>query len=190
MNSRELSLSILEKLKEISTVFGKAQSQIGLTCPASCSKCCFKSDISCAPIELLPMAYHLYDSGKAEEFLLKAQKHKANHCFFLDVHDELSGKGRCGQYEHRPFICRAFGLSARHGKNETTDYSLCKTLQARVLSEENIQLNGMDIPFMDSWKKELEAIHPEFLAKEMPIHESLALILEKLLLKESYQSKI
>lgn len=188
MYTRKLASVISEKYSEISEVFSQYQKTSGLICPSGCGKCCFKADISCAPIELLPMAFHLIDKGQAEEVLEKARVHKEDHCFFLEVSNRDLGTGQCREYEHRPFICRAFGVSARHGKNNSVERSMCKTL-AVLATSKNIPLINEEMPFIDSWKKKLESLDFAFMQKEMPINQALVLVLEKLLLANSYQEK-
>jgi Fe-S-cluster containining protein len=182
MSHRELAKIIDQKLIEVSDVFGQFQKIVGLGCPVDCGKCCFKADISCSPYELLPMAFHLIDVGRAEAVLEKARLHKENHCLFLEVSDSASGTGRCSEYQHRPFICRAFGLAARRGKHEKIERSICKTLSEMQEAAPHIQFTDDEIPLIDIWKKNMESIDPHLLAEEVPIHQGIVILLEKLLL--------
>lgn len=186
MISRELSHSIQLKFDEISKVFGDFQHKSHLTCPAECGKCCFKPDISCAPYELLPMALHLLDTGKAESTLEMALANLDNRCLFLQVTDEQSGKARCREYNHRPFICRAFGVSARNGKRGT-EYSICRELKSTNDYTPSFSHDEEDVPYIEVWKKRLESLDPKLLEREIPVNQALALILEKVLLWDSLQ---
>lgn len=188
MFNRDLATKISEEMKLVADDFSAAQKRAGLTCDAGCAKCCFKSDISCAPIELLPMAFHLIKEGRAEDVLEKARLHNLNTCFFLEVQDTNLGTGKCREYQHRPFICRAFGLSARTGKNQVTEYSLCRPLKKKLEMKPQLHLENSKIPFIESWKKQIDSIDPNFLDKEVPIHKAIVSILEKLLLAESFKS--
>lgn len=188
MINRELSNSIKLKYDEISKVFGDFQRETKLTCPSGCGRCCFKPDISCAPYELLPMAMHLLDSGMAESYLEKAIANKNKQCLFLDVTDESLGIAKCSEYENRPFICRAFGVSARHGKRGT-EFSICRTIKSNDNFSSDFAQNEDNIPYIEIWKKRLESIDPVLLDKEIPINESLSIILEKVLLWDSLQKK-
>ncbi|MBC7538975.1 MAG: YkgJ family cysteine cluster protein [Bacteriovorax sp.] len=182
MHNRELSKAISEKLSEVSDVFGHFQQKTGLTCPTGCGKCCLKADISCSPYELLPMAFNLIDTGRAEEVLENARLYKENICLFLKVNDQSQGTGSCSEYEHRPFICRAFGLSARRGKHEIIERLICKTLSEIEISKPHIKIVDEEIPQIDLWKKRLESIDPHLLENELPIHQGIAILLERLLL--------
>ena len=95
------------------------------------------------------------------------------------------GTGRCSEYQHRPFVCRAFGLSARMGKYQKAERSLCKTLSDIESGSTTIEIIDDEIPLIDMWKKKLESLSPHLLEKEVPIHEGIVIILEKLLLFKS-----
>ena len=182
MDQRKLSKAINEKLIEVTDVFGDYQKKTGLHCPEGCGRCCLKSEISCAPHELLPMAFHLIDSGRAEAILEKAHSHTDDKCLFLVVSDEVMGKGSCGEYDYRPFICRAFGISSRQGKYDKIERSICKTLSEIEASSAHLNLIDDEIPQIDVWKKKLESIDPQLLNLEIPIYKGIIMILEKLLL--------
>jgi Fe-S-cluster containining protein len=128
------------------------------------------------------MAFSLIDSGKAEIVLAKAYLPTGNHCLFLEVKDEINRMGSCTEYENRPFICRAFGLSARSGKHQSIEVSICKTLRDKQAQLSLIPYSIDEVPQIDSWKKNLETIDPQLLLTERPINESIIFLLEKLLL--------
>jgi Fe-S-cluster containining protein len=90
--------------------------------------------------------------------------------------------GSCTEYENRPFICRAFGLSARSGKHQSIEVSICKTLRDKQAQLSLIPYSIDEVPQIDSWKKNLETIDPQLLLTERPINESIIFLLEKLLL--------
>ena len=185
MSLKNLSNQISKTLEEISRLFGEAQKINGLTCPNGCGKCCFKTDIYCAPYELLPMALYLTETNRATSFLEKAELHKNDRCVLFQVDHEEKGLGHCTEYRHRPFICRVFGVSARKDKYSVYDYSICKMIKERHGDSVNI-LQG--VPLMAEWKKKLEALDPHLLEKEIPINQALGVILEKILLLEKFSN--
>ncbi len=93
--------------------------------------------------------------------------------------------GSCTHYRYRPYLCRAFGATARVGKNNQTDLSICVNLE----KNENHNLNHKEIPFIDQWKRKLEALDPHLSGNELPINSALMIILEKVLLWDSYQER-
>jgi Fe-S-cluster containining protein len=187
MLNRELSKSIETFYAEMSQVFSDFQQKSMLACPPGCGQCCFKPDICCSPFELLPLALHLLDVGLAEFFLEKARDQKDGRCPLLEIEDEKSGKGRCTQYAYRPFICRAFGVSARYGKMSKIDYSICRVL--KLNNEHSAALTHAydEVPFIEIWRKKFEVLNPHLQEREIPINQALAIVLEKVLIWNSYQ---
>lgn len=187
----KLSEEILKQYEEIALVFSNFQKSSGLTCPPGCGKCCFKKDIFCTPIEMLPMALKLLKEKKAEETLQKAIENIDQRCIFLKVTDEKKGNAYCSEYENRPFICRTFGAAARKNKYHQPDFSICKIIKeesgANVLKEKLHYSSEEELPYIEIWRKRLETIDPQFLESEFPINQSLQIILEKVLLRESFK---
>ncbi len=190
MLSKELTKNILDELELASQAFARFQSASQLTCPEGCGKCCFNPEVSCTPYELLPLAFYLLENNLAEDFLEKAKASLGEHCLLLTVIDKDKGKGNCSQYKFRPFVCRAFGVAARSNKNNLNELSICKTLKEQSsfnLDDIHTKLTG-EVPLLEVWKKRLEVIDPALNTIEKPINEALLIMLEKLLLLNSYLS--
>lgn len=185
----ELAQTISLKYAEVSKVFNEFQQKTNLLCPEGCGKCCFKPDIACAPYELLPLALYLLKTNRAEIFLEKATQAQNDRCILLEISDEEKGKGRCSEYQFRPFICRAFGVSARHGKKDNIDYSICRVLKENDSFAPQFSFTQEEIPFIEIWKKQLEALDPRLAEKEIPINQGLVILLEKVLLWDSLRQK-
>lgn len=138
------------------------------------------------------MAIELLERGEAQEAYEKAKAYQGKNCFFLSVENDEKYLGKCTEYQHRPLICRAFGVSARHGKNERIEFSVCQVLKEQKSDEFQKLLAGLDrnelksIPFIDQEKGHIAAIDPRFLEREYPIAQSLTIILEKVLLLAQY----
>ena len=167
-----LAHEIMKEFADISSEYSTFQNKNSLSCAAGCGKCCFKSDIYCAPVELLPMALDLLERGLAEETLEKCLEHKADHCMFMNITDLAAGKGQCTEYKFRPLVCRTFGVAGRHTKEGKINFSVCTTLK---------ETNA---------KNKLSCLDPQFLEEEFPINKSLAIVLDKLLLQHSYKDSI
>lgn len=187
-----LANSILSELESISEEFSRFQNSNALVCPPGCGKCCFKPDIYCTPIELLPLAMELYARGEAEEMLASLSGKESSRCFFMNITDEAAGKGRCTEYKFRPLVCRTFGVAPRHDKNKNVNFSVCTTLKEINASDYQAMLSKdfsqVDIPFIDQSKNKLSTLDPRFMEEEFPINKSLSIILEKVLFYESFNS--
>lgn len=189
---KKLSVGVLLELKKVFEEFSLFQKKSELACPSGCGKCCFKSDIFCTPIELLPMALSLYERGEAVEVYELCKSHSADHCMFMKISDRASGKGMCTEYEFRPLVCRTFGVAGRHDKNNKINFSVCTTLKEIYPSNYDKLLSGNrnenEIAFIDDSKSKLSNFDPAFLEEEHPINESLAIMLEKILFLDSLDS--
>lgn len=179
MNDRDLAIKILIELQDCSKVFSNFQNKSKLLCPPDCGKCCEHPEISCAPYELLPLAFHLLDLGHAEKILDQAKSHSTKTCIFLI-------NNRCTAYKQRPYICRAFGVFLRQKKTET-EFSICKTLKeiypTEILSIENFDKN--ELAYIELLRKRFESIDPRLLETQVNINQALIIILEQILLKNS-----
>ncbi len=190
----ELSQSILSEYNQITHEFSQFQKESKLTCLPGCGKCCFKPDIYCSPIELLPLALHLLNTGEAENYLEKSLLQKDERCMFLQVSSETEFKASCEQYFFRPLTCRTFGVSARHLKTEKeVEFQVCKTLKENKpnefqnLVDDNTAGTKQSLPFIGICKNRLISLDPRFLEKEFPINEALKMMLEKILHLSQYQ---
>lgn len=184
-----LSDGILLELNKVYEEFSAFQKKADLPCPTGCGKCCFKSDIYCTPIELLPMALSLLERGEALEVYDLCKKHSADHCMFMKISDRENGKGMCTEYKHRPLVCRTFGVAGRHDKNNQINFSVCTTLKEAYPEKYNQLVNAHlkdeEVAFIDDSKSKLSNFDPAFLAEEHPINTSLAIMLEKVLFLQS-----
>ena len=177
----------MHEFELISNEFSNFQKESNLQCLPGCGKCCFKPDVFCSPVELLPMALHLYQIGKAEDYLERSRLNQGFRCLFLNVANEAEFKGSCSKYEYRPLVCRTFGASARHVKNQKIEFSVCKILKEensedfKKLSQFQENNSERQLPFIDLCKNRLIALDPKFLDEEFPINKSLSIMLEKIL---------
>jgi uncharacterized protein len=189
MLNRELAATIQSELESIASEFSSFQKQSNLSCFEGCGKCCFKKDISCSPIELLPLAFDLLDRGEAEKTYDMLLESQIEGCPFIEIHDEQKGLGKCLEYQFRPLICRSFGVAPKRSKN-VVEYSVCRTLKTNKQKayEELVAQKKIneEAPYIDNMKSRLVGIHPAFLEEELPITESLIIILEKVLIQNSY----
>ncbi len=186
MNLEQATL-IKAELDKVGRVFGDYQNSVNLPCRSGCGKCCFKKDIFCTPIELLPLAIKLLDENRAEEVFDQCQKNLDLHCVLLKVKDEASGSGTCSEYEYRPFVCRTFAVAAKKNKYGAPEFSVCKIIKEDHGESFATLLQNTDnqIPYIELWKSRLNSLDPEFLEQEYPINKSLSMVLEKLLLIKS-----
>ena len=66
---RELSRRVEAVYGEIAETFSDYQQRQGLQCRSGCGECCLAPTIEATVLEMLPLALHLFDQGKAEQTL-------------------------------------------------------------------------------------------------------------------------
>lgn len=186
---KKLSNQIKIELDEIAGVFSEFQERSQLLCRKECGHCCFKKDIFCSPLELLPLGISLIKEKKAEEIYDLCLESLGERCLLLKVTDEEKGFGFCSQYEYRPYVCRTFGVGSRKNKYGNADLSICKIIKDDNEKTVNDLAGNMkkmeEVPCIEEWKKRLDVLDPGFLEQEYPINKSLSIILEKLLFLET-----
>lgn len=132
MVPEQLVLDVLELYAQIDDridAFAQAQ---GLRCPPGCGRCCHSPAVEATILEVLPIAWHLFDNGIAEQLHedLGAAERDSLPCLLFQKDERIEGNGRCSQYAHRPFLCRMFGFSSRYDKSGQAVPVLCKVHRA------------------------------------------------------------
>lgn len=178
---RSLSHEVSSLYQMMSDTFSNYQKSTGLTCFNGCGKCCLNPEVEATPLEMLPMAMDFYDRGIAEVMLEKLQTEKPIHCP-LYIRYSLDGNfGGCGEYTHRPTICRVFGASARIGKNGR-EMSTCKKIRENRPHEyQEAKLAINEAPLMGEWARKVSALSYELGKEMMPISIALTKSLELVL---------
>lgn len=189
-----LAEKILKEFNQISGEFSHFQNESKLGCIEGCGKCCFKPDIYCSPYELLPLALEFLAKGQAQKIYEMILGKEEERCVFLNVKDEIHFKAQCDAYAFRPLVCRTFGVSIRHGKNERVDISVCKPLQETKkeiyedLLAKNFSPADLSLPFIDSCKSRLSSLDPKLQEVELPINQALKIMLEEVLFYSTFIS--
>jgi Fe-S-cluster containining protein len=194
IRQKQLANSILGEFTQISSEFSTFQNNAKLSCIEGCGKCCFKPDIYCSPYELLPLALELLEKGEAQKMYERCLDKQEERCLFLTVTNEEKFKAQCEAYTFRPLVCRTFGVSARHGKNQRVDMSVCKPLQEQKtqayeeLLEKAFSITNLPLPFIDLCKSRLTSLDPALQDEEFPINQALKIMLEKVLFYANFNN--
>jgi len=189
-------MQLEEKVNAVKQVFETLDQQIAgfqsattLHCKWGCGKCCFKPDIEATILEFLPFASHLYQIGKAEEWLEKLNESESSICHILNP--TQASAGLCSEYEHRGLICRLFGYSARtnkYGKKELITCQIIKTEQAEAYEKAAAQIeNDLPVPVMNQFYMQLHGIDFELTQTFYPINEAIKRAIETVLQYYAYR---
>jgi Fe-S-cluster containining protein len=194
---RKNAVTLPEKAKAVNELFEGLDRSIsvfqagsGLSCKFGCGQCCLKPDIEATVLEFLPFALDAYRSGKAEEWLERAQA-AGTVCVILDPGQ--SGAGLCSSYSTRGLICRLFGYSARlnkRGERELVTCSIIKSEQSTAYQTAAAAVKGMtlDIPVMSEYYMRLYSIDPDLSRDRLPINTALVKSLELVMHYFSYHA--
>jgi uncharacterized protein len=190
-------MSLEEKVAEVERVLESLDREIAsfqswshLHCQWGCGKCCYKADIEASALEFLPFALHLYQEGKAFEWLEKIEQTDSSICLILNP--TQGGAGLCSEYKHRGLICRLFGYSARtnkYGKKELVTCQIIKTEQVDNYTKAAIAVEqGEAIPVMNQFYMQLHAIDFNLAQEFFPINKAIKRAIEIVLHYYAYRS--
>ena len=214
---RELSSQVMDVYHSLSEEFSAYQSSQSLNCVEKCGACCNKPDIEVSPLEMLPFALHLFDTGQAEQVFDELQSYSGFACKQYQRLSLDGIEGYCGIYEYRPGLCRMFGAAGYKTKSGEATLSVCKTIKQAVPDKYAAALITIQPQRADAFKQPLTediaansaiqstAIKPPMLAegrqriaqidyelgdKLMPINDALCFMLEKILTLSFYAQSI
>jgi Fe-S-cluster containining protein len=187
---RELSRRVEAVYGEIATTFSAYQQQRGLNCRSGCGECCLQPTIEATVLEMLPLALHLFDQGKAEQTLTQLEElTEPQGCFFYQKLSFDGKQGQCSVYQQRPAICRLFGAAGYRDKLGKTSLSVCKVIktdQALAYQDTLIALESAPPPMMIMAKEQVNELDYELGKQHLPINAALQQALEKVLFKAWY----
>lgn len=187
---RELSRRVEAVYGEMADTFSSYQQASGLTCRSGCGECCTQTTIEATVLEMLPLALHLFDQGKAEQTLTQLEElPEVSGCFFYQRLSFDGKQGHCTAYQQRPSICRVFGAAGYRDKQKQTSLSVCKTIKsdkAERYQQHLIMLTEQPPPLMMHAKEQVSQLDYELGNKHYPINLAMRMALEKVMFSAYY----
>lgn len=189
-------MDLVEKVKAVEVVLTSLDQEISsfqaattLHCKFGCGKCCYKADLEATPIEFLPFAHYLYESGVAYDWYERLAKSEGEVCLILNP--TQAGAGLCSQYQHRGLICRLFGYSARVNKYGGKELVTCQIIKSEQkgafeASERMISKN-LSVPVMNQYYMQLHGIDPDLSREFYPINKAIQRAVEVVLHYYAYR---
>ena len=205
---RELSSQVMDVYQSLSQEFSAFQSSQSLSCVEKCGACCNKPDIEVSPLEMLPLALHLFDTGQAEQVFDELQSYSGFACKQYQRLSLDGTEGYCGIYEYRPGICRMFGAAGYKTKSGEATLSVCKPIKQAVPEKyaaaliaiqpawgqsnnsDPMSISNSKPPMIAEGRQKLAQLDYELGDKLMPINDALRYILEKILTLSFYSQNI
>jgi Fe-S-cluster containining protein len=188
MSIRDFSVNLQILYREMGETFSSYQSSTGLACLSGCGRCCINPDIEASTLEMIPFALHIYDEGKMDEWLIKTESKSSESCLLFK--GDLQGQGQCSSYEHRPSICRMFGVAGYYDKEHHATLSVCKFIREKYPVQTQ-DLNNLALltntPMLSYWNSKMSDLDQLLIQERMPINEAIHSALEKVSLYAQYQ---
>lgn len=154
----------------------KFSNKSGITCASKCHHCCLKKDISASPLEFLPLAYHLFKEGKADEVYDRLEQLPANDLCIL--FSALGHAGSCSEYTYRGLICRLFGYATNHDKQGQSRLVSCKAIKETPNFAQLQPKVLLKAPVMTEYYMQLAAIDFKLAKEELQINQAIKRALE------------
>lgn len=183
MRMHDVVSSLQEYYAELDKVILGFQQKSGLHCLAGCGACCRNPNVETTVLELLPMAFHLWQNGLAPAIMELLGTTRPFSCILYQPEEGNPDKGKCGAYPFRPLICRLFGYAISKDKTGEARLSTCKRIKEAfpdtVRYAESLIENGEELPvFSECWLR-LVGEYPELAVNRLPINRALMQALDK-----------
>ncbi|MCS4435605.1 YkgJ family cysteine cluster protein [Aquiflexum gelatinilyticum] len=192
-------MNLQQKSQEVRRVFEELDAEIKLFidasqigCIAGCGYCCSNPKVSASILEFLPLAFDLYEKGKAEKALeILDAKSEADYCIIYKATSLDAAMGFCSDYQNRGMICRLFGSSARTNRTGKKEIITCKKIkESKKEQYESASLSvneGMPVPLSSSAYSQLYNIDFQLTSEQMPINKAIQKALEAVLRFKYYE---
>jgi hypothetical protein len=186
MTSNKTASAVQQVYRELDNHLFETTAKTGMRCVPLCSLCCSTKNIEASPLEFIPFAAWLYESGKVDEFLIRLDKSdQTGHCplFLPDAWRE--GKGACWKYDKRGLICRLFGFGYRLTRDNLPDLVTCKVLKENdpegIAKAGRFGIENPDsIPLFRNYSMQLYSIDQDLALPQLPINKAIRLAIEKM----------
>jgi len=179
-------LAVDKVFRELDAHIEKMTSETGMKCIHLCGACCRKTDIEASPIEFIPLATSLYETGKVDEFLAQLDRSdKTGYCVLFSPEAWKEGNWACQNYEKRGLICRLFGFGYRLNREGTPELVTCKILkescpEAVAKGRQLGIITPDEVPIFRNYSMQLYSIDPDLAIKQFPINQAIRIAIEKL----------
>ncbi|UJP65763.1 YkgJ family cysteine cluster protein [Mongoliitalea daihaiensis] len=191
-------MNLREKSTEVRRVFDQLDQEVKafmdvsqLTCISGCGKCCSNPKVSATVMEFIPLAFDLYDKGKAEAALdLLDSKTEDDWCIVYKSLSEDGAMGFCSDYHNRGMICRLFSSSHRTNKHGQKEIITCKKIKTEKQSAFELTAQavnqGLEIPSSSGYYAQLFTIDQGLTADQFPINQAIRKAIEHVLTYQFY----
>lgn len=193
MTIKQKVLAVEKLFKRLDNDISEFRKESGIYCFSGCGKCCNKPDIEASPLEFLPLAFHWFSHGKADEMLQQLEKNQSLNCMIykpLSVDDP--NHGHCGEYQYRGLICRLFGYGAGKDKYGQLRIVTCKLIKEQQVEnyEKAVEIlkSKSTVPVFTDYYQKLMQIDFRLTKDMLPINEAIQAALETVMQYYAYRA--
>lgn len=192
-------MNLQQKSQEVRKVFEELDAQIKdfidgsqVGCISGCGFCCSNPKVSASVLEFLPLAFDLYEKGKAEKALeLLESKNGQDYCIIYKPTSTDAAMGFCSDYQNRGMICRLFGSSARKNKEGKKEIITCKKIKETKKEQyeaASLAVNEeMAVPLSSEAYSHLYNLDFQLTSDQMPINQAIQKAFEAVLRFKYYE---
>jgi Fe-S-cluster containining protein len=189
---RQKVMAVEKLFKRLDKEITEFRKESGIYCFSGCGKCCNKTDIEASPLEFLPLAYHWFSQGRAEEMHQKLEGNQSLNCLVyqpLTLTDQ--NYGHCSEYQHRGLICRLFGYGAGKDKYGQLRMVTCKLIKEQQVEsyEKAVEMlkSKSTVPVFADYYQKLMQIDFRLTKDMLPINEAIRAALEAVMQYYAYR---
>jgi len=186
MTVNKIALAVEEVFGQLEEHISQTTLKTGMKCAHLCNACCRTRNIEASPIEFIPLAAWLYETGTIDEFLIRLdESDQTGHCPLFLPEAWKEGKGGCLNYERRGLVCRLFGFGYRPDRDGVAELVTCKILKNSTPGAVNVARklgveNPDKIPLFTDYSMKLFSIDPDLAIEHLHISKAIRLAIEKL----------
>ncbi|WP_340153897.1 YkgJ family cysteine cluster protein [uncultured Marivirga sp.] len=193
MTIKQKVLAVEKLFKGLDKEISDFRRESDIYCFSGCGKCCNKADIEASPLEFLPLAFHWFSQGRADEMFEKLEANQSLNCLVyqpLSIYDQ--NHGHCGEYDFRGLICRLFGYGASRDKYGELRMVTCKLIKENQVEnyERAVEMlkSKSPVPIFTDYYQKLMQIDFRLAIDMLPINEAVLSALEAVMQYYAYRA--
>ncbi|MDO9552597.1 YkgJ family cysteine cluster protein [Rhodonellum sp.] len=191
MNLQDKALGVRQVFDELGMEIKSYLDESQLTCFSGCGLCCSNPKVNASVIEFLPLAFKLFEEGKAESVLEKLETLDDDACVLYKKTSEDGHAGFCSDYQNRGLICRLFGTSSRKNKYNENELLVCNKIKVgkpELFNEVSLAIKkDMQVPSSANNYSKLSNLDFDLTSAQFTVNIAIKNALEAVLRFEFYE---
>ncbi len=188
----ELKTQVLSIFAEADRAVTMFRQHTGLSCPPGCAACCRSERVEATVVELLPLAFHLFQTHQAELMLKRLDRtHNSPCCILFRPDLAESNGGGCSHYPFRALVCRLFGFAGTHDRTGAPRFARCRVMPAPAIpAQAHLSTPRSVMPIFHEFGMVVTTLHPDLGTTRRPINDAIREALLKVGLFLTYNEPV